>query len=198
MRKNLLIAAFLLVIILSSAITFIVLTSPSPAPDTIVLKPYSSLQDAVQGLVNGEVDLLPIDKIDLQTLKPLQNNPQIQLVSIPTFDFTYIGLNQRNWPLSDVNLRKAMLYGFDRHATLSQVLGGYGESLHPGLLSSAYSAAGWPVNMDDPYSYNIARARALLGQRRVQRFIFRRVQIGSPDRADIENYVHLQQARPAR
>ena len=162
MRRNLLIAACLLVIILSSAITFIILTSPSPAPDAIVLKPYSSLQDAVQGLVNGEVDLLPIDKIDLQTLKPLQNNPQVQLISIPTFDFTYIGLNQRNWPLSDVNLRQAMLYGFDRHAALSQVLGGYGESLHPGLLSSAYSASGWPVNMNDPYSYNIARARALL------------------------------------
>jgi len=162
MRKNLLIAACLLVIILSSGITFIFLTSPSRAPDAIVLKPYGSLQDAVQGLVNGEVDLLPIDKIDLQTLKPLQNNPQIQLVSIPTFDFTYIGLNQRNWPLSDVNLRKAMLYGFDRHAALSEVLGGYGESLHPGLLSSAYSASGWPVNLGDLYGYNTARARALL------------------------------------
>ncbi len=162
MRKNPLTAACLLVIILSSGITFIFLTSPRPAPDVIVLKPYGSLQDAVQGLVKGEVDLLPIDKIDLQTLKPLQNNPQIQLVSIPTFDFTYIGLNQRNWPLSDVNLRKAMLYGFDRHAALSEVLGGYGESLHPGLLSSAYSASGWPVNLGDPYSYNTASARALL------------------------------------
>jgi ABC-type transport system substrate-binding protein len=161
-KKNILIAACLLVIILSSAIAFIILTTPSPAPDAIVLKPYNSLQNAVQGLVNGEVDLLPIDKIDLQTLKPLQNNPQIQLISIPTFDFTYIGLNQRNWPLSDVNLRRAMLYGFNRHAALSQVLGGYGESLHPGLLSSAYSASGWLVNTNDPYGYTTARARALL------------------------------------
>jgi ABC-type transport system substrate-binding protein len=162
MRKKLLIAAFLLIVILSSLVTFIFLTSPRPSPDAIVLKPYGSLQDAVGGLVNGEVDLLPIDNIDTQTLKPLQNNPQIQIVSIPTFDFTYIGLNQRNWPLNDVNLRKAMLYGFDRHAALDQVLGGYGEILHPGLLSSAYSSSGWPVNSADSYGYNVARAGALL------------------------------------
>ncbi len=162
MRKNTLIAACLLVIILCSVIAFVFLTSPSPAPDAIVLKPYSSLQDAVQGLANGEIDLLPIDKIDLPTLKSIQNNSEIQMVGIPTFDFTYIGLNQRNWPLSDVNLRRAMLLGFDRHAALSGVLDGYGESLHPGLLSSAYSASGWPVNMVDPYGYNTARARALL------------------------------------
>lgn len=111
--------------------------------------------------MQGEVDLLPIGQIDLQTLKLLQNNSQVKLVSIPSFDFTYIGLNLRNWPLNDSSLRKAVLYAFNRPQALNQVLGRFGEGLHPGLFSSAYSVLGWPTTADQ-YSYDPAMAKTLL------------------------------------
>jgi ABC-type transport system substrate-binding protein len=127
-----------------------------------VLKPYASLSDATQGLANGEVDLLPINKIDPQTLQPLQNNPQVNIVSVPTFDFTYIGLNLRNKPLNDLYVRRAMLYGLDRQAALNQALAGFGEGLGPGLFSSAYSTFGWSIYSTDNYGYNVAMANSLL------------------------------------
>jgi len=125
------------------------------------LKSYDSLPNAVQGTLRGEVDLLPIDKIDIQTLRSLENSTNVRLVDFPSFDFTYIGVNLRSWPLNDLYLRKAMLYAFNRPRMLNQVLGNFGESLGPGLFSSAYSIGGWPVSVDE-YNYNPTLAKTLL------------------------------------
>ena len=157
------VAICLLLIVLFSSIAFIsLLTSPRPNPDTVVLKPYSSTTDAVQALMQGEIDLLPVDKVDLSTLSLLQSDTRVKLVNVPTFDFTYIGLNLRNSPLNDSSLRRAMLYAFDRQKALNEALGGFGEVLPPGLLSSSYANSGWHVYSTDLYSYNPAMARTLL------------------------------------
>jgi ABC-type transport system substrate-binding protein len=150
-----------MLIILASASTFMWLTNSNPVRDSVILKSYNSIPDAVQGILRKEVDLLPLDEVDLQTLSPLMNSTQVNLVRIPSFDFTYIGFNLRNWPLSDDNLRKAMLYAFDRPKALYQVLGGLGESLQPSLFSSAYVSLGWPTSVD-PYGYDPAKAKAIL------------------------------------
>ena len=146
---------------LSSALTFMWLTTSKPVPDSIILKSYNSLPDAVQGILRREVDLLPLDQIDPQTLSPLRNSTQVNLVRIPSFDFTYIGFNLRNWPLSDSYLRKAMLYAFNRPKALYQALGGLGENLQPSLFSSAYSSVGWPTSVD-LYGYDPVKAKMIL------------------------------------
>lgn len=161
MKQHQFIAIFLLLIILLSGLTLTWLTNSNPIRDRVILKSYSSLPDAVQGILDKEVDLLPLDKIDLQTLTPVRKSAQVNLVSISSFDFTYIGLNLRNWPLSDSNLRKAMLYAFNRPKALYQALGGLGESLQPSLFSSAYSSLGWPSS-GDPYGYDPLKAKSLL------------------------------------
>jgi ABC-type transport system substrate-binding protein len=130
--------------------------------DTVVLKSYTSLPNAVQSLVRGEIDLLPIDRFDQQTLKSIQNNSQVKLVSIPSYDFTYIGLNLRNWPLSDPRFRKTMLYALNRTELLNKVLGNLGEGLNPGLFPSAYSKSGWKRYTTDQYHYNVTSATRLL------------------------------------
>jgi ABC-type transport system substrate-binding protein len=137
------------------------LTTSNPVRDSVILKSYNSLPDAVQGILRREVDLLPLDEIDLQTLSPLRNSTQVNLVRIQSFDFTYIGFNLRNWPLSDSHLRKAMLYAFNRPKALYQALGGLGESLQPSLFSSAYSSVGWPTSVD-LYGYDPAKAKTIL------------------------------------
>lgn len=161
MRRNILIAICLLLIVLLSTATVFWLTQRQ-VPDTVVLKSYTSLPKAVQSLLRGDVDLLPIDEFDLQTLRSIENNSQVKLVSIPSYDFTYIGLNLRNWPLSYSHFRKTMLYALNRTELLTKALGNFGESLNPGLFSSAYSTSGWKRYTTDQYRYNITSATRLL------------------------------------
>jgi ABC-type transport system substrate-binding protein len=155
-------AICILVIVLASAVSYIWLISLRPSQDALVLKSYGSLSAAVQGLVNGEVSLLPIDRFAPQELKPIQQNTRLKLISIPSYDFTYIGMNLRNWPLNDSNFRMAMLYAFDRQKVLNGALGGLGEVLQPSLFSSAYSISGWTRFTADAYSYDRTKAAVIL------------------------------------
>ena len=160
MKRNHFLAIGLLLIVLISALT-IVWLSPLQVQDGVILRSYDSLPEAVQGILDGQVEMLPINKISLEALKPLENSTQVKLVSIPSFDFTYIGLNLRNSPLDDLKFRKAMLFAFNRPRMLNQSLGGFGRSLSPGLFSSAYSTIGWPT-VNDQYGYDPSKAMALL------------------------------------
>ena len=160
MKQGYFLAIGLLLIILVSVFTIVWLNYSLSVQDSVILRSYNSLSDAVQGILQGQVEMLPIDKIDLESLRPLEST-QVKLVSIPSYDFTYIGLNLRNWPLNDINFRKAMLFAFNRPKMLNQSIGGFGETLHPGLFSSAYSTNGWPTAADQ-YGYDPAKAMTLL------------------------------------
>ncbi len=160
MKRKYLLATAILLIVLVSALTTVWLSQPL-APDSVILRSYNSLPEAVQGMLGGQIELLPIDKISLEALKPLENSTRINLVSVPGYDFTYIGFNLRNSPLSDLTLRKAMLLAFNRAQMLNESLGGFGRSLGPGLFSSAYSTIGWPI-VSDRYGYDPAEAKLLL------------------------------------
>jgi ABC-type transport system substrate-binding protein len=160
MKRNQLLAIGLLLIILVSAVTVFWL-STSQIQDSVILRSYHSLPDAVQGILDGQVEMLPINKISLEALQPLENSTQVKLVSIPSYDFTYIGLNLRNSPLNVLKFRQAMLFAFNRPRMLNQSLGRFGEILPPGLFSSAYSTIGWP-SVNDQYGYDPAKAKLLL------------------------------------
>ena len=159
MKRNYLLATVLLLVVLISTLTVVWLTPQ--VQDSVILRSYNSIPDAVQGILEGQVEMLPINKISLETLEPLENTTQVKLVSIASYDFTYIGLNLRNSPLNDLKFRKAMLFAFNRPRMLNQSLGSFGRSLSPGLLSSAYSTIGWPT-VTDQYGYNPTMAKVLL------------------------------------
>jgi len=160
LKRSYLVAIGLLIIILISTLTIFWFSRPQ-VPDSVILRSYGSLPEAVQGILSGQVDMLPITKVSLEALQPLENTTQVKLVSIPSYDFTYIGLNLRNAPLNYPKFRMAMMFAFNRPRMLSQALGSYGRSLGPGLLSSAYSTVGWPT-VNDQYAYDPAKARGLL------------------------------------
>jgi ABC-type transport system substrate-binding protein len=170
-KSKWIIAICILAIVLASAVSYASLLSIPSTQDALVLKNYSSLSDAVQGLVNGEVDLLPIDQFHTEELKPIIGNSNVKLVSVPSYDFTYIGMNLRNRPLNNSEFRLAMLYAFNRQEVLNGALGGFGELLPPGLFSSAYSNYGWTRSTADPYSFDIRKASAILDGLRFTRSI---------------------------
>jgi peptide/nickel transport system substrate-binding protein len=112
--------------------------------------------------MNDQVDLAPIENPSPDTLLQLKNNPNLNVVPIGNFGFTYIGLNLRKAPLNNSVFRQAMLYGFNRELVVNDVLYGYGEPLTPGLFSSAYANLGWRNGSIDSYPYNPDKASQLL------------------------------------
>ncbi len=153
------IALVIIVILVGEAVVYLPSRSSTRS---VMIESYPSNTALVQALTNGQVDMAPIDNIAPGTLMQLKDNPNLNVVPIANFGFTYIGLNLRNPPLNNSIFRRAMLYGFDRQRVVNQVLAGYGETLNPGLFSSAYAALGWRNEATDSYPYNPEKASQLL------------------------------------
>jgi ABC-type transport system substrate-binding protein len=135
--------------------------APRPSQNSLTLRPYATPDDAIRGLLNGDINLLPLSEITPEIIDQL-NSSAVNLVPISNFGFTYIGLNLRNSPLNDTNLREAMLYGFDREKLVNTTLDGYGDTLNSGLFSPAYGKLGWWNNTANSYNYNPDMAKQLL------------------------------------
>ena len=155
------IALIIILILLGEAVVYLPYRSTTRS---VIIQSYPSTTALVQALTNGEVDLAPIENPSPDTLLQLKNNPNLNVVPIGNFGFTYIGLNLRSAyaPLNNSVFRQAMLYGFDRQRVLNDVLAGYGETLTPGLFSSAYATLGWRNGSIDSYPYNPNEASQLL------------------------------------
>ena len=149
----------IIVIIVGEAL---VLVPSQSAAKIVVIKSYPSTDALVQGVSSGEVDIAPLEDLAPQTLSQLKNDPNLSIVPVGNFGFTYIGLNLRNTPLNNSVFREAMLYGFNRERVVNEVLAGYGETLNPGFFSSAYGSLGWRNDSIESYPYNPEKASALL------------------------------------
>ena len=153
------IALVIILILVGEAIVYIPQLSSSAS---VVIKSYPSTTALVEALSNGEIDVAPLENVAPQTLLQLKNDPNLNIIPIENFGFTYVGLNLRNSPLNNSVFREAMLYGFNRERILSNALAGYGETLSPGLFSSAYAALGWRNESIDSYPYDPPKASELL------------------------------------
>ena len=157
--QALFIALVIILILIGEAVVYLPYRSTTR---TVTIQSYPSTSALVQALTNGEVDMAPIDNPSPDTILQLKNNPNLNIIPIGNFGFTYIGLNLRNSPLNNSIFRQAILYGFDRQRVLNDVLAGYGETLTPGLFSSAYANLGWRNDSINSYPYNPNKASQLL------------------------------------
>jgi len=157
--QALFIALVIILILIGEAVVYLPYRSTTRS---VTIQSYPSTSALVQALTNGEVDMAPIDNPSPDTILQLKNNPNLNIIPIGNFGFTYIGLNLRNSPLNNSIFRQAILYGFDRQRVLNDVLAGYGETLTPGLFSSAYANLGWRNDSINSYPYNPNKASQLL------------------------------------
>ena len=153
------IALIIILILIGEAVVYLPYRSTTRS---VIIQSYPSTSALVQALTNGEIDMAPIENLAPDTLLQLKSSSNLNVVPIDNFGFTYIGLNLRNSPLNNSVFRQAMLYGFDRQRVLNDVLAGYGETLTPGLFSSAYANLGWRNDSIDSYPYNPDKASQLL------------------------------------
>ena len=94
------------------------------------------------------LDVRPID------ISQFSNNPQWEIVKRNNLSFFFFAFNLRNKTLKDKNIRKAMMYGFDRKNVLTKIYQNEGE-----LLAGPYTSGSLYYNNEiQPYEYDSDQA----------------------------------------
>ena len=112
-------------------------------------------------LERGGVDLV-INDLPVDTLPRLAKQPHLRLVSSPSTNFFYMGLNLQDPALSDVRVRRALACAINPRPIIDHVLQGQAIPA-TGLLPPDHWAYHRPINLP---TYDPARARALLAEAR--------------------------------
>lgn len=121
----------------------------------ITVIPESSVREAA--LLGGAVDWIMSPAP--QSYDALKSNPNIVIGESPLLQYTYMGVNLRRDPLSDVRVRQAMAYAIDR-----EMICAAGEF---GLCTpiEGPTAPGSPWYFDyAPYGRDLEKARQLLAE----------------------------------
>lgn len=132
--------------------------------DKFVYKVYANQQTAVQGLMNGDVDL--IDSVPVNLLEAVKNKEGLKLAEQPSPAYDYLGFNfdGKNFPggkspFTGQKTRQAIAYALNRKGMVDSVLKGHGTLLDGPFLSNGWAyTEGAAVH----YDYNVEKAKQLL------------------------------------
>lgn len=145
-----------------------------PQIEKVIIK---QTQDATQTeeLIAGEVDMIP-GEIDPDRLETAKDSGFIDFYQYPRSGYGYLRFNTQESPTNDKNVRKALVYGFNRKAfvdaffkglaktqdvPINQVAWGYTKELQEKLITYDYNPeeagklldeAGWKIG-DDGFRY---------------------------------------------
>lgn len=101
-------------------------------------------------LISGQVD--HINRLDLQTAKLLEQNPQVHLLRVDGMKFLVVNMMVNGKPFDNVDARLAMKYGIDREAFVEKILSGYGKvgNDHPISTLNRFYNGDLPQRTYDP------------------------------------------------
>lgn len=129
-----------------------------PGVSTIRMPVVPSTANLVLQLQNGAVDVaLGLSPRDI---KDLSGNPGIDVISSPSENLVQIPMLTTAAPFSDVRVRQALAYAVPYDQIIKNVYDGQARAVHSQVPVGmpGYTATGYP------YTYNLAKARALLQQ----------------------------------
>jgi peptide/nickel transport system substrate-binding protein len=122
----------------------------------IVVK-VSNNQSTVQEIKAGLID---VDKVTarIENVTILKEAGFVNLQLYPANNYAYIGLNLRDPLFKDKNVRKALMYGFDRKSFVKAYYKEYGQ-----VVNSHISPVSWAYTDElENYDYNVEKANQLL------------------------------------
>lgn len=115
----------------------------------------NSLQAELQ---SGNVDIAPLPtNLSPDTLKSLENNPNLQVKQFKGSNIQYLGFNTQAPPLNNVKLREAIGYAIDRKKIIDELLLGQAT-----IASSILPTESWAFTTGTEYNYDPAKAKQLL------------------------------------
>lgn len=130
--------------------------------DQIVLKVVGEATQRTIELETGNVDLLyDIPTTDIQYL---QDSEDYEVFVIPSTAVNTLQFNCSEYSAcQDVRVRQAIAYAMDNQAIINTVYGGFGETLHCHVPSSAdeYNPE---YDSYEYYAYNVEQAKALMAE----------------------------------
>lgn len=135
--------------------------SPKPAIPNVKLVVVPSSATAKLELQNGDIDMAT--GLSSQDVRSLKGAPGVHVISGPSNQFLFIAMDVTKPPFNNRSVRQAMAYAIPYQAILSSVYGGQARasrSIVP-LDMPGSSPVGYP------YSYDVAKAKAMLQQAKV-------------------------------
>lgn len=125
--------------------------------DQVVLRIVPSVETRVLLLQRGQIDFamdLPAKEINR-----LRNAPGIKVMSYPSLNQLYVGINPSIKPFDNVKVRRAMAHAFPYEAAIREVYGGEARRLNGPLPTGVLLARKVPA-----YSTDLNKAKALLAE----------------------------------
>ena len=96
--------------------------------ESIRVEKYNSLQDILNAMENGEVDLFG-QRLGFDNISELSGYQNIEELWAPDTKLCMLAVNSRYHPLNDVYLRRAIAYAIDKNASIPEELRGYVDVL---------------------------------------------------------------------
>ena len=127
-----------------------------PEIETVIFHFYKDLNKAIVDLINNKIAIL--DNCPLDNVDKIENNKDIELVSMPGLAVTYLGLNMDSSLLKDLRVRKAINLGINRKMLVDSIRMGFADEATQLLNSGVY---GYNPFIK-PAVYNTTEARRLL------------------------------------
>lgn len=125
-----------------------------PQAESLVFKVIPEPTSRTIALENGEVDA--VVALDPNDVGKVESNGQLAVYIKPSTDIQYVGMNIEKAPFNNVKVRQAFNYALDKESILTVALNGYGEVATSIIPSTIFG------HKAGPYSYNPAKAKALL------------------------------------
>ena len=90
-------------------------------------------------------------------IEAISENPDVKVVSVPTARILYLSLNTAIEPLGDPAVQEALRYLINYQGMADSFLRGQVE-----IHQSVWPKGGWASNEENPYNYDVEKARAIL------------------------------------
>lgn len=102
-----------------------------------------------------------MDGVPFSQISSLQSDSKVEIQSAKVPLFMGLWLNHARKPFTDINVRKAMQYAFDRQKMNKDIFHGLGRIPNSVLMGLRYDA---PYSEIPPYPYDLNKAKQLMAQ----------------------------------
>lgn len=128
-----------------------------PATKEVHLRGIATGQNRLKALLEAEVDvafLLPLDSVPR-----LRNEPEVQVVEVPSDSWFFVGMNNLHPPFDKVAVRRALNFAVDKEAIVRDVFKGAGRPVDSCIARSSFGYVSTYT-----YPHDRRQARQLLAE----------------------------------
>jgi len=133
---------------------------PGLADTARILQLSMDFAARAQAFEAGEIDIsLQFTFPDVQRVS---ENPAFHVIGLLFNDIQYVPMNVIKWPLTDINVRKALIHALDRRTATVRQNGGLAPTLVSNLL--APGTIGFSEEASKLYDWNVPKANQILDE----------------------------------